>query len=112
MNLSAIIKQLDLKVITGNELLEREITGCYASDLLSDVMANARNGYIWVTMQIHLNIIAVAGLKEISAIIIVNDRSIDDDTAKKALEEKVPILSTELDTYQISGRLFQLGVGQ
>ncbi|MBC8401656.1 MAG: serine kinase [Candidatus Marinimicrobia bacterium] len=112
MQLREIVKQLDLQIIAGANLLEREATGCYVSDMLSDVMAHANSGDVWVTLQVHLNIIAVASVNGISALIIVNDRSLDDATIKKATEEKVPVLVTTLNAFQIAGKLYQLGLGE
>ncbi len=112
MQLREIIKQLDLQIITGADLLEREVTGCYVSDMLSDVIAHADSGDIWITLQVHLNVIAVASVKGIAAILIVNDRSLDDETIKKAHEEQVPVLVTALNAFQIAGRLYQLGLGE
>ncbi len=63
MKLKEIIDRLELKVAAAGENLDREVAGGYASDLLSDVMANSREGDIWVTLQAHPNIIAVASLK-------------------------------------------------
>ena len=112
MQLREIVKQLDLQILTGTSLLDREVTGCYISDMLSAVMAHANSGDIWVTLQVHLNVIAVASVKGISALIIVNGRSLDDDTIKKAQEEKIPVLVTTLNAFQIAGKLYQLGLGE
>ena len=82
-----IIDKYNLKAVTCSELADREIKGGYASDLLSDVMANSKAGDIWVTLQKHPNIVAVAKLKELSGIIIVNNRMPDDETLDKAKKE-------------------------
>jgi predicted transcriptional regulator len=90
--------------------LEHEVTGGYASDLLSDVMANSNPGNIWLTIQIHPNIIAVAELKELTGIIISNGREPEKETIAKAEQEKIPILTSSLPTYELAGKLYQLGV--
>jgi predicted transcriptional regulator len=108
MKLNEIIKKLDLKVLTAKDKLETEVSGGYTSDLLSDVMANSREGNLWVTLQTHQNIIAVAKLKDLAGIIIVNNRQPDQETMKKAEEEKVPLLATELTSFKICGELFEL----
>ena len=112
MNLNEIVKKLNLDVKTGKNLLDRKVTGGYASDLLSDVLAHAEKNNIWVTLQIHLNIIPVASMKEISAIIIVNGRGPDKETLKKAEDEKIPVLGTEMRAFQVVGKLYQLGIGR
>ena len=85
-----------------------EVTGGYTSDLLSDVIANSKQGNLWITLQIHQNIIAVAKLKELAGIIIVNNREPDEDTIGKAKEENVPLLCSEEMAFEISGKLYGL----
>jgi predicted transcriptional regulator len=108
MKITDIIKALDLKVISGNDGLSNEITGGYVSDLLSDVMGNAKEGNIWITVQTHLNVVAVASLKDLSAVIIVKSALPEADTIKKSNMEKMPVLSTDMDTFNITGRLYEL----
>lgn len=108
MRITEITETLDLKVLSGHNGLSDEITGGYVSDLLSDVMGNAREGQIWITLQTHQNIIAVASLKDLAAIIIVKGLRPDTDTIEKSNIENIPVLSTSLDTFNMAGRLFEL----
>jgi len=108
MKITDIIQALDLKVISGQNGLSNEITGGYVSDLLSDVMGNAKEGEVWITLQTHQNVIAVAALKDLAAIIIVKGAEAETDTIEKSNIENVPVLVTELDTFTIAGRLFEL----
>ncbi len=108
MRITDIIKALDLNIISGEADLSEEIKGGYVSDLLSDVMGNAQEGQVWITLQTHQNIIAVASLKELAAIIIVKGLVPETDTIKKSNIENIPVLSTRLDTFNITGRLFDL----
>lgn len=108
MKISDIVKELDLKIISGLNGLSNEIKGGYVSDLLSDVMGNAKEGEVWITLQTHQNIIAVGSLKDIAAIIIVKGFVPEADTIEKSNLENIPVLSTELDTFNIAGRLFEL----
>lgn len=110
MKLSEIAKKLNLTIRTCTDRLDVEVTGGYASDLLSDVIANAISGNVWVTLQTHQNIIAVAVLKDLSGIIIVNGRQPEEETLKKAEQEKIPVLVTELPIFEIVGRLYMLGI--
>ncbi|MGQ9464137.1 MAG: DRTGG domain-containing protein [bacterium] len=110
LKLSEIIKHLGLKVECGGKFLDRTITGGYVSDLLSDVMANVTKGDIWVTLQCHPNIVAVGVLKEISGIVITNGRKPESETTKKAEQEKIPIMTTELPTFEVVGRLYEMGI--
>ena len=108
MKITDIIQPLDLKVLAGQNGLSNEIKGGYVSDLLSDVMGYAKEGEIWITLQTHQNIIAVASLKDIAAIIIVKGAEAEIDTVEKSNIEDIPLLVTELDTFTITGRLYEL----
>jgi predicted transcriptional regulator len=108
MKITDIITKLDLRVLSGHNGLTNDVSGGYVSDLLSDVMGSAKEGDIWITLQTHQNIIAVGALKDISAIIIVKGFIPEKDTIEKSNIENIPLLSTELDTFNITGRLFEL----
>jgi len=110
MKLQEIIDNLSLNVKTPGIDLNREVTGGYASDLLSDVMGNSKEGFVWITLQVHLNIVAVASLKGLSGIILVNNRVPDEDTLKKASEENIPIMISSLPAFELVGRLYTLGL--
>ncbi len=101
---------LHLKVLCGTEKLTRGIGGGYTSDLLSDVIAHAKKDDIWITLQVHCNIVAVAVLKEIAAVIFVNGREPDDETVSKAQAEGIPLLTSTLTAYELSGKLYELGI--
>lgn len=108
MKLKEIIKKLELRVLTAQDRLATEVSGGYTSDLLSDVIANSREGNVWITLQTHQNIIAVAKLKDLAGIIIVNNREPEKETLKKAEEEKVPLMTGKETAFQISGKLYEL----
>lgn len=107
MKLSDIIKVVEGEVHTkGN--METEITGCYVSDLCSDVLANSKSGDIWVTQHTHGNIVAVAAIRDLSGVIIVGGKAIEAETLKKADSEEVLIISTKLSTFEVAGILYSL----
>jgi hypothetical protein len=110
MNLKAIVDALELRVAAGSGRLEMEVTGGYTSDLLSCVMAGAANGNVLVTLQGHLNVVAVASLNELAGVIVTEGKPIAAETANKAEEEGVVLLQTPLTSYQVIGRLWDLGV--
>ena len=110
MKLTELIEKLDLDVRSGNTKLEREISGGYASDLLSDVLANSKEGNVWITLQIHQNIVGVASMKDLAGIILVNNREPEQDTVEKAEKEGIPIMITGLPTFEIVGKLYNLGI--
>jgi predicted transcriptional regulator len=110
MNLGEVVKTLNLDVRTSGTDLDREVEGGYVSDLLSDVIAGSKEGDLWITLQLHQNIVAVAFLNNLAGIVIVGGREPDPDTLKKAEEQGVPILVSTLHAYEVAGRLYQLGI--
>ncbi|MBN2246749.1 MAG: serine kinase [Candidatus Aminicenantes bacterium] len=108
MKLKEITDKLGLKVFNPETSLDVDVNSGYSSDLLSDVMANSKKGQVWITLQIHQNIIAVAKLKDLAGIILVNDRKPEEVTLEKAKEEGIPLLSTPETTFTISGKLYRL----
>ncbi len=108
MNVSAIVEKLNLTIACGEEQLSQNVTGGYVGDLLSDVMANSKEGHLWITRQTHQNIVAVASLKELAGIIIVQGKEPESDTLEKATAEGIPILITELSAFDIVGKLYNI----
>jgi hypothetical protein len=110
MNLSDLVKEFSLEVKTGRGHLDREVSAGYASDLLSDVLAHADEGTVWVTLHIHQNIVAVASHKDLAGIILVQGRQPEKDTIAKAEEEGIPILVSTLSAFELVGRLYKAGI--
>ena len=110
MKVQELVDKLNLKVLSGEKGLDREIEGCYVSDLLSDVMGNADAGNIWITLQTHKNVMAVASLKELSCIILVKGLIPNEDTLNQSNEEEIPILQTSMNTYEVTGKVYELGI--
>ena len=110
MKLTELVQKLNLSVRSAKAGLDREVTGGYASDLLSDVLANGEEGNIWITLQIHQNIVAVASMKDLAGIILVNGREPEPETVEKAEAENIAIMLTEMPTFELVGRLYSLGV--
>jgi serine kinase of HPr protein (carbohydrate metabolism regulator) len=108
MRVSEIVKELNLTVFGGESGLDHEIAGGYTSDLLSDVMGHADHGLVWITLQTHKNVMAVASLKELAAVILIKNNEPDADMLAQANEEGIPVLGTDLFAFDISGKLFNL----
>jgi hypothetical protein len=109
--LAKIIENLDLEVLTESKDFEQlNVSNGYTSDLLSCVMAGAPNQSVWVTLQAHNNIIAVAALLELSAIIITEGATPDPNTINKANDEGVNLLRTADNSFQVVGKLWELGI--
>ncbi len=108
MKVCDIVKMLNLSVFSGGSGLGNEVTGGYVSDLLSDVMGNACEGQVWITLQTHKNIMAVASLKDMAAVILVKGLKPDNETLAQSEQENIPILGTSLGAFEITGKLFKL----
>jgi predicted transcriptional regulator len=108
MRVSDLIRECNLKLFSGETGVENEITGGYVSDLLSDVMGFSKEGEVWVTLQTHQNVVAVASLKDLAAIVMVKGFEPEQDTIIHSNEEGIPILGTTLSTFEISGKIYQL----
>lgn len=112
MKVSEMMEALNLKLLTQDSSLDGEVKGGYASDLLSNVMGQAEPDMVWVTMQGHQNIAAVASLIGLSAVIVAGDASVSEDTLSKAELNDVVVFSTEASAFEIIGKLYELGVGK
>lgn len=109
MLLSEVVKNLNLTPrVEGVE--DREVTGAYCSDLLSDVLAKAKNGQVWITNQKHQNCVAVASLLGLSALIVAGGFAPDENTLEKANSEMIPLYTTDLPAFEVCGRMYAMGI--
>ncbi|MDD2344605.1 MAG: DRTGG domain-containing protein [Bacteroidales bacterium] len=108
MKVIELAAKLGLKVMGGQDGLNKEVKAGYTSDLLSDVMGNVEAGSIWVTLQTHKNVMAVASLKDLSAIVIVNNYAPDQDLINQSEEEGIPVLVTSDKAFEISAKIYNL----
>ena len=106
MKVNELISKFGYKVYNnGVKTSDKEIKGGYASDLLSDVMGNASEGNVWITMQTHKNVVAVASLKELSAVVFSNNNTPDDDTIEAADDENVILLGSNKGTFELCAEI-------
>ncbi len=111
MTLNEIIKALDLEILTEKiDLSEKIVSLGYVSDMLSCVMTGAAKKGIWVTLQAHNNIVAVACLLDLAAVIITEGAKPDEDTINKANDEGMTLLATPKNSFYIVGKLWELGL--
>jgi hypothetical protein len=111
MNLQQIFDSLSLTFLTHPKELTAIIPeGGYVSDLLSCVMAGACRRGIWVTLQAHVNVVAVAALLDLAAIIITEDAQPDQAVIDRANSEGLVLLSTPLPSFEVVGRLWEMGL--
>ena len=110
MTLKEIVDGLGLKVAAGEAQLSRKVSGGYCGDLLSCVMARAAQGDIWVTVQAHPNVVAVAVLVGVSGVIVTEGGRLDAAMLARAEEEGIPILSSQRTSFDVVAGLVELGL--
>ncbi|MHB1414917.1 MAG: hypothetical protein ACYC1C_06660 [Chloroflexota bacterium] len=110
MNLREIAKQLSLTPVAAEQKIHREVMGCYAGDLLSCAMKGAHRGDLWLTVQSHANIVAVAVLLDLPGIVITEGATVEQGTLQRANAEGIVLLTTPEPTFSVAGRLWELGI--
>lgn len=110
MKVSDLVQTEAFTCLNDSVELTAEIATGYVGDLLSWVMANAEMGCAWVTIQTHINIVAVATLAEMACIIVPEGAEVEADTLARATEENIPIITTDLNGYQVCRYLGENGV--
>ncbi|UCF91207.1 MAG: hypothetical protein JSW39_23500 [Desulfobacterales bacterium] len=110
MTVQDLVNRFNLYVAAGQQGLDRQVRGGYSGDLLSEVMANAPEGCVWLTVQGHQNIVAVAVLKQMAAIILTGGQTPDDETQQKANQEGIPLLLWSDSAFELAGLLHAAGV--
>lgn len=108
MVLREIVEKLSLEVKCGADKLAGEVTGGYVSDLMSDVIANSKAGNLWITLQVHENVVAVASLNNLAGILLINGREPAEETKKKAEAEGTPIMVSKLSAFEAAGKLYKI----
>lgn len=110
MNVKELLTLIEAENLTPGADLEKEIKCGYTCDLLSWVMKNGDEGMAWVTVQTHMNVIAVAVLAEMACVILPESIDMEQDVLKKAEEEGLCVMKTKLSSYEICGRMHKAGV--
>ncbi len=107
-DVATLVEKLGLKTLNG--LYNKEITGAFISDMVSDVMNGATPGNVWVTVQTHKNIIAAANLVDVSIIIVTRGKTVPKETLDIADRVEMTICSTPLETYGLAVKLNRAGI--
>ncbi|MCE5237303.1 serine kinase [bacterium] len=110
VTVSAVIERLGLQAAGGADNTETEVTGAQVCDLLSHVMAQGRAGQVWITIQTHANIIAVAALAKLAAVIVAGGFAPEEETIMRAEEEGIALLLSREKAYTLAGQLYEMGV--
>jgi hypothetical protein len=109
------MKVSELVVLCGGRLLtqaggDNEISCGYTCDLLSHVMANGREGMAWITVQTHMNVVAVASLHDLACVIIPEGIEVEEIILRKADEEGVAIVSSSRTAYELASLMSGVGI--
>ncbi len=110
MTIESLIAAIEAKNLTTELTTDKAVTCGYSCDLLSWVMAHGDEGMAWVTVQTHMNVVAVAVLAEMACVILPEGIVMEGESLKKAADEGMCVLSSPLTAYEICGRMAQLGI--
>lgn len=105
-----VVERFNLQVLAGEENLENNIDSVYMCDLLSNVLAHGKSQTLWITIQTHQNIVAVASLLNFSAILLPESLLPDEQTLQRAKTEGVTLLQSDKSAYTLAGELYKLGL--
>ena len=110
MQIKDLITLIEAQNLTPDADTSREVQCGYTCDLLSWVMAHGAEGMAWVTVQTHMNVIAVAALHDMACVILPERIAMEQESLNKAAEEGVCVLQSPLSGYEICGRMHAAGV--
>ena len=110
MKVKDLLPLLSASCATPEADLEREVLCGYTCDLLSWVMGHGEEGMAWVTVQTHMNVIAVAVLSDMACVILPENIQMEAESLAKASAEGMPVLVSPLTGYEICGRMHEAGV--
>ncbi len=110
MELQEIVTKLDLQVLSGENNLHKDISKGYLSDILSDAMAHAVKGALWITNQTHENVIAIVFFKSLAGVILPENLEPEKSALQKAIEKNIPIFRSDRSAFDIAGQLYDLGI--
>ena len=108
MTLQDIVARLELEVVAGRGRLGREVTGGFSGDLLSNVLAAARPGDLWITIQRHVNVVGVAQVVGLAGILLAGGERPAGAVIDKAEEMGIPILLGRGAAFETAGRLHRI----
>ena len=108
MTIKELCSKTDLKLVVGENFSDREVSGAYACDLLSWVIGRAEEGEALITVMTNVNVIAVAVMADLSCVILSEGVKLDENALQKAIQNEVPVLSSEKDTYEVCAMLSEI----
>jgi predicted transcriptional regulator len=109
MTVNEMAQKVGLQSLSTFE--DRPVNGVFVSDMVSDVMAGAKSGNLWLTVQTHKSIVPAANLVDVAAVIITGGKNVPAETVELASKFNIAVLSSDLPTFELVGKLYQLGLG-
>jgi len=109
MTVNEMAQKIGLQSLSAHE--DRPVNGVFVSDMVSDVMAGAKSGNLWLTVQTHKSIVPAANLVDVAAVIITGGKSVPAETVELASKFNIAVLSSDQPTFELVGKLYQLGLG-
>ncbi len=110
MKVQELIALTGAKNMIPDAAMDTEVTCGYTCDLLSWVMAHGKAGMAWVTVQTHMNVIAVASLMEMAAVIVPEGIEMEEATLAKAKDEGICVLQSEKTAFELCALMAQAGI--
>lgn len=110
MTVRELKEGLEMNCYANESVLDVEVKTCFIGDLLSYVMGYGAENSVWLTVQAHLNVIAVASLRDFSSIIICGGTILNQEFIDKALQENIAVFSTDLPIYEVAKKLVKLNI--
>jgi len=107
MTVKDLVDKYDFRIFAGEKGLEKKVKGGYVSDLLSDVMGNAEKDQLWLTLQTHKNVMAIASLKDLAGVLLVNGSEPEPGMMEMANAEGIPVLGSNLPCFETTGKIFE-----
>ena len=108
MKVKEIVEKLNLNVFNKNANLDAEVSNGFVGDLLSHVMGNSSEEQIWITVQTHKNVLAIASLNDLSAVLLIDDLEPDKHMLEAAENEGIAVLGTDKQAFEIAGEIHDL----
>ena len=105
-----LVKEFDLSIAAGKNGLDREVMDGYCGDLLSEIMGNAPAGCAWMTVQGHQNVMNVAQMREMAAVVLTNGIVPDDETRQRAEDFGIPLIIWQSTSYDFAVKLSAAGI--
>ena len=110
MTLGEMKDILSAEILVGSDCMDIEVRDAFAADLLSDVLAFAREGTLLITGITNPQVVRTAEMLELIGIVFVRGKKPNEEVIKLAQVKKVPLLSTHYIMFETCGRLFRGGL--